>query len=139
MRARFAALRDSYQQQLDALHTQVIEMDSRNERRPPPQLPPQPFLQPSRMTAPSRHHSMNAPHAFRPADAHTGAPADAGFIHFAPPSKRVNGDPHAFEPYAHAEAGLSTSGEPCPREDYSSQVRSTPDRSCAKEICRIHT
>ena len=43
MRARFAALRDSYQQQLDALHTQVIEMDSRNERRPPPQLPPQPF------------------------------------------------------------------------------------------------
>jgi hypothetical protein len=38
MRARFAALRDSYQQQLDSLHMQVIEIDARGAPRPP-QLP----------------------------------------------------------------------------------------------------
>lgn len=118
MRARFVALRDSYQQQLDTLHMQVIEMDSRNPPKPPPELPSQPFSRPSRMTAPTQHHSM---HADRQPDAFPAAPADTGIAHYAPPSNNMHGA-HAYELSAHAEGVWSSAGETSLREELAAQV-----------------
>ena len=122
MRARFAALRDSYQQQLDTLHMQVIEMDSRNERKAPPQLPSQPFSQPTRMTAPSQHHVIHASHPFSQSEELPSVSADSGKVHTAPRSSNVPGGAHAYDLGAHAEGIWSSAREASLREERAAQV-----------------
>jgi hypothetical protein len=122
MRARFAALRDSYQQQLDTLHVQVIEMDIRNPRKQSPYFPSQPYPQPSRMSPHSQHHRMHVPSAYQqPEGAMPAAGVDAGAQHNASHSQRTHSS-HTYDLSAHVEGVWSSRGDAALREEDTFQV-----------------